>query len=100
MVGMTIPVDKEFAHDHTTHESVRPIGMWRFLTPLETPRNGDLFRVIAGAVGRELSPYTNNWTVEKTAGDQSMGELPEYEYIRAIDDSSGFVPVFERPSNG
>lgn len=100
MVGMTIPMGEEFNRDLMNHESVRPIGMWRFLTPLETPQNGDLFRVIAGAKGRLISPYMNNWTVEDHDVDQPVCELPEYEYIRAIDDSSGFVPVFERPSNG
>lgn len=96
MVGMLIKLGKDFEGQSNCHECVRPIGMWRFLTPLEVPQAGDLFRIIAGTVDRKLSPYMNNWTVEENTGDQPMSELPEYEYMRAVDNSSGYVPVFER----
>lgn len=93
---MAIRMAEEFNHDALNYESVRPIGMWRFLTPLETPQEGDLFRVIAGVADRGLSPYMNNWTVEENAGDQPMSQLMDYEYMRQVDDSSGYVPVFRR----
>lgn len=93
---MAIRMAEEFNHDNRNYESVRPIGMWRFLTPLETPQEGDLFRVIAGVADRKLSPYMNNWTVEENAGDQPMSQLMGYEYMRQVDDSSGYVPVFRR----
>ncbi len=95
--AMVLPINVEhLEHGEETFEVVRPVGPWRFLTPIETVKEGDLFRVIA-CHDNSNSPYETGWTLvsEKSATHNKIYQsVPTFEVIRAIDDTSYTVPVF------
>lgn len=97
MTNMAIPIDaKQLDHGEETFEVVRPVGPWRFLTPIETVKEGDLFRVIA-CHDNSNSPYETGWTPvgeDSATHNKIYRNVPTFEVIRAIDDTSYTVPVF------
>ena len=81
----------------------RPVGAWRFLTPLDKIRVGDLYRF----VWRTEDPRNNfetaflyGWTeVAKETGIVGLLMLAllklHVEVIRAVDESGTHIPLFD-----
>lgn len=85
---------------HTkTEKCVRPVGPWRFLTPMETIQTGDLIRIVNRGVNQ--TPYDANWSLisEKGDGDSFAGltymDIPYLEVIRPYDSTAFTVPLFK-----
>lgn len=79
---------------------VRPVGPWRFLTPIDTVQVGDLFRIVADGPHDEDAAYNANWSpISKARGGALIGKpvsaAPNYwETIRALE--HGYtVPMFD-----
>lgn len=85
---------------------LRPVGVWRFLTPFDHVQVGDLYRCITVEPPYEDDSYQLafrfGWSlVHKTCGlvdELYQGrELEQYEVIRAVDESGTYEPMFELP---
>lgn len=79
---------------------VRPVGPWRFLTPMETIAAGDLYRCVSGEQSDNLSAFDINWTVVREPGiSRHAGNLyrnvPNFECIRKVDETSFYVPLYD-----
>lgn len=82
-------------------EVVRPVGPWRFLTPIDTVQAGDLFRIVADGPDDDAA-YNVNWSpVNQAYSGHLIGKpLSEmssnWEVIRALE--HGYtVPMFDLP---
>lgn len=82
------------------HYVRRPLGSFRFLTPLDTVQAGDLYRYVIETTGRAnefLSTFSMNWAVVpdvivgQALSDDSA--LKYCEVIRPIEGTT--VPMFE-----
>lgn len=87
---------------HNMRKVVRPVGPWRFLTPVDIIQAGDLFRIVAEEPHDEDAAYNANWSpvaqpehanwVGKPLSELSNG----WEVIRALE--HGYtVPMFDLP---
>lgn len=82
---------------------VRPVGPWRFLTPIDTVQVGDLFRIVADGPHDEDAAYNANWSPISKASDSDLigkpvSAVPNYlEIIRAFEHGYA-VPMFDIPS--
>lgn len=80
---------------------LRPVGNYRFLTPLDRVQPGDLYRVtvLPGEADDGQHAYNSNWTaVHSENGNIGVlvGDLPPVcEFIRGIADESSAVPFYE-----
>lgn len=81
---------------------VRPVGPWRFLTPIDTVQAGDLFRIVAEETHDEDAAYNANWSPVNQAMDsdligKSVGVMSNrWECIRALEHGHA-VPMFDIP---
>lgn len=76
---------------------LRPVGPWRFLTPIEVAQPGDLFRVVSRDDHREERPdaYEAGWTVYVSAPNgMTLTSHPNTEIIRAMDETAFTVPMY------
>ena len=79
--------------DITQLRQVRaPIGMWRFLTPLDTPQKGDLYRWV-----NRTGLYIAGWTsIHDAFGELMIRENGKgCEIIRPCDESATTIPAFD-----
>lgn len=100
MTDMLIPIAPDGLSERDRSDIytlVRPVGPWRFLTPLDIVQEGDLFRAIA----TEYNPdaiYENNWSAippnHKVIG-KPFHTCKALDVIRPVDDTSYTVPVFK-----
>ena len=81
---------------------VRPVGPWRFLTPVDTIQEGDLFRVVAVRADDEDAAFNANWSPVGQDGSKDLIGTPvcegsnRWEIIRALE--HGYtVPMFDIP---
>lgn len=74
---------------------VRPVGPWRFLTPLDVVHKGDLFRIVAAESYDEDAAYNANWSPVTESIGETVGEMSNcWEIIRALE--HGYtVPMFD-----
>ena len=96
MSDMQLNLDEDFSHSAYVDEVVRPVGPWRFLTPIDTVQVGDLFRTIP--VGDSGDAYETNWSAVHDH-HEVIGDTPRvqkgFEFIRAYDDTAYTVPMFK-----
>ncbi len=93
--------------DRVVERQVRPIGAWRFLTPLDRIRVGDLYRCIFVDEPQEDDDgyhlaFRFGWSpVHKGCSmidEPYQGEeMQQYEIIRALDESGTYEDMFELP---
>lgn len=100
MTDMRIPVDPDGLSERDRSDIytlVRPVGPWRFLTPLDIIQPGDLFRVIIVTEDNDITVYDANWSVippnHKVIG-KPFHTCKTFDVIRPIDDTAYTVPVF------
>ena len=76
---------------------VRPVGPWRFLTPIDITQKGDLFRIVAEKSHDEDAAYNTNWSPITELTGKTVGELSNcWEVIRALEHGYA-VPMFDLP---
>jgi hypothetical protein len=93
---LTVDLDGLSEREHI-HTIVRPVGPWRFLTPLDIIQPGDLFRVIV-TDDSAATVYDANWSaVPPDHGiiGEPFHTCKDLDIIRPIDDTAYTVPVFK-----
>ena len=104
--GQPVKVDEgDFDNVQLRHMRmvVRPVGPWRFLTPIDIVQEDDLFRIIAEETEDEDAAYNANWSPISQGTDndeligKSAGAMPNrWEIIRALE--HGYTtPMFDLP---
>lgn len=75
---------------------LRPVGPWRFLTPIEVAQPGDLFRVVSRDDEERLNAYEAGWTVYIGTRPEAitLTSHPNTEIIRAMDETAFTVPMY------
>ena len=87
----------ELSERDQIHTLVRPVGPWRFLTPLDIIQPGDLFRAIA-TEDNAITVYDANWSaIPPNHGliGKSFHTCKTLDVIRPIDDTAYTVPIFK-----
>lgn len=85
-----------FKNEEELFEAVlRPVGAWRFLTPLEKIQEGDLVRRAAPVDEPYEAVYKHNWTrVNESHIGETMADQPYWEVIRPMDENATAVRFF------
>lgn len=97
--GQPVKIDEDDFSEGQLYDMrkvVRPVGPWRFLTPIDTVQAGDLFRVVAEESDDKDAAYNANWSpVDSGLIGKSVGVLPNrWELLRALEHGH-FVPMFD-----
>lgn len=104
--GQPVKIDESEFDDvqlHHMRKVVRPVGPWRFLTPIDIVQEDDLFRIVAEESHDEDAAYNANWSPisQGTDSDDLIGKVVgemsnRWECIRALE--HGYtVPMFDLP---
>lgn len=67
------------------NEVLQPVGTWRFLTPLDTIQEGDLYRYLLNEdPSKRVDAYSIEWTEAFDLAGYRIGDMENWEWIQVI----------------